>query len=105
MKITKAKLKQIIKEELSALEEVNGGYSPVSHHATGDDPAGTSQVLTDALATIKKEMTKLQGEPDVGDLGPLYQSANLLSKWLDVTYPDTGPTAQYKARMQSEIDQ
>ena len=101
MKITKTQLKQIIQEELSALKEI-GEPSPVSHHASKDDPAGTSQVLMDALATIKREMTKLHG---TGDLGGLYQSANLLSKWLDVTYPDTGPTAQYKARMQSEIDQ
>ena len=100
MKITKTHLKQIIKEELSALEEAD-----FSHHATEADPRGTSQELTDALATIKSAMRKLQSEPDVGDLGALYQSANLLSKWLDITYPDTGPTAQYKARMQSEIDQ
>ena len=100
MKITKTHLKQIIMEELSALKEAD-----FSHHATEADPRGTSQELTDALDTIKSAMRKLQSEPDVGDLGPLYQSANLLSKWLDVTYPDTGPTAQYKARMQSEIDQ
>tara|TARA_R110000851_G_scaffold10650_1_gene38188 strand:- start:1154 stop:1477 length:324 start_codon:yes stop_codon:yes gene_type:complete len=39
MKITKAKLKQIIKEELSCLSEADA----FSHHADGWDAAGTSQ--------------------------------------------------------------
>ena len=43
MKITKAKLKQIIKEELSALKEAGDAFS---HHATKADPRGTSAPLT-----------------------------------------------------------
>jgi len=42
MKITKAKLKQIIKEELSSLSEA-GEWG---HFATKDDPRGTSEPLT-----------------------------------------------------------
>ena len=104
MKITKTHLKQIIMEELSALKEI-GEPSPVSHHASKDDPAGTSQILTDALAIMHKAMKNLQSDPDVGDVGPLYQSANLLSKWLDVTYGEAGPTAQSKARRAKQFDQ
>ena len=117
MKITKAKLKQIIKEELG-----NIGYGPAqtgleskeedslretdgvfSYHTSKEDPLGTSQELTDALATILSATKKLQSERNIGDLGALYQSANILSKWLDNTYPDTGPTAQAKARDQIDI--
>jgi hypothetical protein len=93
MKITKAKLKQIIKEELSAMSEggAQGHYEGgedifVSHHATGDDPAGTSQVLMDALATIRNAAADLQSEPG----SPLRQSADLLSQWLEATYPGAG---------------
>ena len=43
MKITKNQLKQIIKEELSALKEAGDAFS---HHATKEDPRGTSAPLT-----------------------------------------------------------
>ena len=117
MKITKAKLKQIIKEELG-----NIGYGPAqpgcgskeednlretdgafSFHTSKEDPLGTSQELTDALATILSATKKLQSERNIGDLGALYQSANILSKWLDNTYPESGPTAKAKARGESDI--
>jgi len=44
MKITKAKLKQIIKEELSALKEAHGGYS----YHTGEEGGISEPLTTDA---------------------------------------------------------
>jgi hypothetical protein len=42
MKITKAKLKQIVQEELSSLSEADA----FSHHADGWDAGGTSQLIS-----------------------------------------------------------
>ena len=55
MKITKTKLKQIIKEELSALSEADA----FSHHADGWDAGGTSQ----------RYSTDVEGLPPEEELG------------------------------------
>ena len=55
MKITKAKLKQIIKEELSSLSEADA----FSHHADGWDAGGTSQQYSDDV-----EGLPLEGQAD-----------------------------------------
>jgi hypothetical protein len=57
MKITKTKLKQIIKEELSSLSEADA----FSHHADGWDAGGTSQLIS----------TDVEGLPPEGQADPI----------------------------------
>ena len=57
MKITKAKLKQIIMEELSSLSEADA----FSHHADGWDAGGTSQQYS----------TDVEGLPPEGQADPI----------------------------------
>ena len=74
MKITKTQLKQIIKEELSALKEVGDVYG---HFATEEDPRGTSAPLT----------TDVPGMTGVGDaesaMKNLNQAQVLISQAVD----------------------
>jgi len=62
MKITKAKLKQIIKEELSSLSEADA----FSHHADGWDAGGTSQQYSTDV-----EGLPLEGLPPEGQADPI----------------------------------
>ena len=71
MKITKAKLKQIIKEELSSLAEADA----VSHHADGWDAGGTSQVYSQDVEGVPPEgeqadplVTAIATAEGIGDL-------------------------------------
>ena len=57
MKITKAKLKQLIQEELSSLSEADA----FSHHADGWDAGGTSQMIN----------TDVEGLPAEGQVDPV----------------------------------
>jgi len=57
MKITKAKLKHIILEELSSLSEADA----FSHHADGWDAGGTSQMIN----------TDVEGMPPEGQADPI----------------------------------
>jgi len=59
MKITKAKLKQIIQEELSSLSEADA----FSHHADGWDAGGTSQAYNTDVEGMPPEE---QADPVVG---------------------------------------
>ena len=74
MKITKNQLKQIIKEELSVLKEAGDAFS---HHATKEDPRGTSAPLT----------TDAPGMTGVGDadsaMKNLKQAELLISQAVD----------------------
>ena len=77
MKITKAKLKQIISEELSSLSEADA----FSHHADGWDPGGTSQQLT----------TDVEGVPPEGQADPAVAAISMvedLGTMIMDKYPD-----------------
>ena len=79
MKITKAKLKQIIQEELSSLSEAD----VFSHHADGWDAGGTSQQYStdveglppeeqvDPVVAAIAKVEDLRGLVEAGDEGAL----------------------------------
>ena len=79
MKITKAKLKQLIQEELSSLSEADA----FSHHADGWDAGGTSQQYStdvegvppeeqaDPVVAAIAKVEDLRGLVEVGDEGAL----------------------------------
>jgi len=98
MKITKAKLKQIIKEELSSLSEARRRGNPysianaviprpirpaASHSASASDPGGTSQIYNpdveglppeehaDPVVAAIVKVEELRGLVEAGDEGAL----------------------------------
>jgi len=71
MKITKTKLKQIIKEELSALSEADA----FSHHADGWDAGGTSQQYSTDVEGVPPEE---QADPVVKDIANIEQIGDMI---------------------------
>ena len=95
MKITKAKLKQLIQEELSSLSEARRRNNPfsiqsaaqlmprASHHAAASDPGGTSMLYNpdvegmppeeqaDPVVAAIAKVEDLRGLVEVGDEGAL----------------------------------
>ncbi len=85
MKITKAKLKQIIQEELSSLSEAD----VFSHHADGWDAGGTSQQYS----------TDVEGLPPEGQADPIVDAiakVEDIGVMLNKQFPDES-TALYLA--------
>ena len=73
MKITKAKLKQIIQEELSSLSEADA----FSHHADGWDAGGTSQQYSTDVEGLPPEE---QVDPVVKDIVNIEQIDDMITR-------------------------
>ena len=76
MKITKAKLKQIIQEELSSLAEADA----VSHHADGWDAGGTSQVYSQDVEGVPPEEERPEEDPLVTAIATAEGISDLIRK-------------------------
>ena len=89
MKITKAKLKQIIQEELSSLSEARRRGDPfsiakaaqlmprASHHADGWDAGGTSQIYNPDVKGIPPEE---QADPVDADIANIEQIDDMITR-------------------------
>ena len=81
MKITKAKLKQIIKEELSSLSEADA----FSHHSDGWDAGGTSQQYSTDVRGLPAEE---QVDPVVQDIVKLEEYGTMIRNKFPGEYPE-----------------